>query len=198
MWTSGPTISRPTALAKGSSTLRRLSTNVSPTKGWKEALATNLNAGRQAKLSAAVNEGEVIARRQLPNGLGEIHLGASQPLSKAVPGNGGLRLWQYASDEAASKEAAGLGKGMEAKHSMFNTGFAGAKVVCAVTKAPNTWSAADKKVALDEVRKENANQQMHAECAHTFFLVMTRPHNGTCRWRACSRRWTALCTLAAT
>ena len=170
MWTSGPIISRPTALAKGSSTLRRLSTNVSPTKGWKEALATNLNAGRQAKLSAAVNEGEVIARRQLPNGLGEIHLGASQPLSKAVPGNGGLRLWQYASDEAASKEAAGLGKGMEAKHSMFNTGFAGAKVVCAVTKAPNMWSAADKKVALDEVRKENANQQMHAELCTYLFL----------------------------
>ena len=139
--TSRAAMLRSTALAPGSATLRRLSTNVAPTKGWKLALAEGLNAGRH---NAAVNEGEVIARRQLPNGLGNLHLGASQPLSKEVPGNGGLRLWQYASEEAAAAEAARLGKGMEAKHSIFGTGFAGAKVVCAASKSPATWTDADK------------------------------------------------------
>ena len=87
-------------------------------------------------LAAAANEGEVIVRRTLPNNLGVLHVAASQPLSKGTPGNGGLRLWQYATLADAEVEAARLGKGMEVKHSTFHTGFAGAKVVCAANKPP--------------------------------------------------------------
>jgi len=101
-------------------------------------------------LAAAANEGEVIVRRTLPNNLGVLHVAASQPLSKGTPGNGGLRLWQYATLADAEVEAARLGKGMEVKHSTFHTGFAGAKVVCAANKPPAEWSAAEKSMLLDE------------------------------------------------
>ena len=98
------------SLARGSATARRFSTDVVP-RSWRTALADGISASRNAE--AATNHGEVILRRSLPNGLGVLHLGASQKLTKGCPGNGGLRLWQYESSEAAGEEAARLGKGME-------------------------------------------------------------------------------------
>lgn len=56
-------------------------------------------------------------------------VGARRPLSLELPGNGGLRIWDYESSELAMREAMGLAEGMERKHAVYNTGFAGAKVV---------------------------------------------------------------------
>jgi len=45
------------------------------------------------------------------------------------PGNGGIRLLNYASSEEAIDDAVRLAKGMTKKHDMFRTGFSGAKMV---------------------------------------------------------------------
>lgn len=45
------------------------------------------------------------------------------------PGNGGIRLLNYDSAQAAIDDAVRLAKGMTRKHDMFRTGFSGAKVV---------------------------------------------------------------------
>ena len=142
--------------------MRRMSTNA-VARSWRVALADGIAASRKA--AASNNSGEVILRKTVP-GLGQLHLGASQPLSKQVPGNGGLRLWQYDSPEKASSEAARLGKGMELKHSTFGTGFAGAKVVCAAEKPVASWTGEDKKVLLDSVAAMLAEQNgaMYTGC----------------------------------
>lgn len=49
--------------------------------------------------------------------------------SSSRPGNGGLRLLQYESDEDAVADAVRLAKGMTRKHDAFRTGFSGAKLV---------------------------------------------------------------------
>ena len=69
-----------------------------------------------------------------------------------------MRLWRYKTSEAAIDEAQRLGMGMGVKHDVFNTGFAGAKLVCAAEDDPSTWSAADKQVLLDEVGDMLAEQ----------------------------------------
>jgi len=45
------------------------------------------------------------------------------------PGNGGLRLLNYPSDDHAIDDAVRLAEGMTRKHDMFRTGFSGAKLV---------------------------------------------------------------------
>jgi glutamate dehydrogenase/leucine dehydrogenase len=45
------------------------------------------------------------------------------------PGNGGMRLMSYESQEAAIEDAVRLAEGMTRKHAMYNTGFSGAKLV---------------------------------------------------------------------
>ena len=116
---------------------RRSLSSVAAAPCWRDALVEGIRAGQaRVPLAAAASEGEVIVRRTLPNNLGVLHVAASQPLSKETPGNGGLRLWQYATLADAELEASRLGKGMEVKHSTFHTGFAGAKVVCAANKPP--------------------------------------------------------------
>lgn len=45
------------------------------------------------------------------------------------PGNGGIRLLDYESDERAIEDAIRLAEGMTRKHDMFRTGFSGAKLV---------------------------------------------------------------------
>ena len=47
----------------------------------------------------------------------------------ARPGNGGIRLLDYATARDAVDDAARLATGMTRKHDMFRTGFSGAKVV---------------------------------------------------------------------
>jgi len=54
---------------------------------------------------------------------------ATPTLSAQLPGNGGMRIWNYASTDDAIKEAMGLAGRMREKHDMYNTGFGGAKVV---------------------------------------------------------------------
>ena len=79
-----------------------------------------------------------LTTRALPNDLGEMHIVSSGLLESDTPGNGGLRVWNYADKAAATKEAEGLAVAMSAKHKTYNTGFAGAKVVCAADKPSPT------------------------------------------------------------
>jgi len=60
-------------------------------------------------------------------------LGTAQPLTAKRPGNGGMRILNYATPEKAQEAAIALAQGMEIKHTMYNTGFAGAKVVVNVS-----------------------------------------------------------------
>jgi len=53
----------------------------------------------------------------------------AEPLSLRLPGNGGLRIWDYAKPGDAVAEAMDLAEGMKLKHGVYHTGFAGAKVV---------------------------------------------------------------------
>ena len=89
-----------------------------------------------------------LTTRALPNDLGEIHIVSSGLLECDTPGNGGLRVWNYADKAAATKEAEGLAVAMSAKHKTYNTGFAGAKVVCAADKPVADWTAADRETLL--------------------------------------------------
>ena len=81
----------------------------------------------------------------------QLILSATRPLTTALPGNGGMRLWHYADEQAASTEALGLAAGMAVKHDTFYTGFSGAKLVCASSKSIADWSADDKQHLLDVV-----------------------------------------------
>jgi hypothetical protein len=86
----------------GASALHRL-LRPSATSTLKSALPVEQGAG-------------YLVSHMLPNGLGDLYLASAEPLSEAVPGNGGLRLWHYDSDEKAQTEALGLGIGMAVKH----------------------------------------------------------------------------------
>jgi len=78
----------------------------------------------------------------------DIYIGTAEdhegPLSLPFPGNGGMRIWDYASSEDAITEAIGLANGMGYKHAVYNTGFAGAKVVV------NATSGADNKIKINK------------------------------------------------
>ena len=124
-----------------------------PAACWRQALARGLQ-----RTQTAASPSPTIVTRTLPGNLGKLHLGAGEPLTQRTPGNGGLRLWRYKTSEAAIDEAQRLGMGMGVKHDVFNTGFAGAKLVCAAEDDPSTWSAADKQVLLDEVGDMLAEQ----------------------------------------
>ncbi|EKX39225.1 hypothetical protein GUITHDRAFT_76571 [Guillardia theta CCMP2712] len=79
-------------------------------------------------------------------------IGAAAEISRYRPGNGGFRIWVYSDPQAAEREAVGLAQGMEVKHATYNTGFAGAKIVCDA-------SGADKsvlKVNKEELMKATA------------------------------------------
>ena len=59
-----------------------------------------------------------------------------------------MRLWSYVSGTAAETEASKLALGMEIKHASFNTGFSGAKLVCAAEQPIEAWSGDDKQRAF--------------------------------------------------
>jgi len=77
--------------------------------------------------------------------------GSSRTLSRELPGNGGLRIWDYANADAAITEAIGLAAGMESKHSMYNTGFAGTKVVVDARKNDDGQFTIDKRALMMQV-----------------------------------------------
>ena len=79
-------------------------------------------AAKGSAPALAEHQAGFIASRALPNGLGELYLGAAEQLRPDLPGNGGLRLWHYESDDKAKTEALGLGQGMAFKHDTYNTG----------------------------------------------------------------------------
>ena len=93
-----------------------------------------------------------ILQRWIPNLGVNLMIGAAAEISRDRPGNGGFRIWVYSDPQAAEREAVGLAQGMEVKHATYNTGFAGAKIVCDA-------SGADKsvlKVNKEELMKATA------------------------------------------
>ena len=60
---------------------------------------------------------------------GTLLVGSDGPLQADKPGNGGLRLWTYSTLADAVSECEALSSGMSGKHSVYNTGFSGAKLV---------------------------------------------------------------------
>eukprot|EP00960_Hanusia_phi_P047203 758295-Hanusia_phi.AAC.1 len=94
-----------------------------------------------------------VLKRSLPHLGVNLMVGAAAEITRDRPGNGGFRLWVYSDAETAEREAVGLAQGMEVKHATYNTGFAGAKVVC------------DASGANESVLKVNKNELMKATAA---------------------------------
>jgi len=101
----------------------------------------------------------------MDNGL-KICVGASSPLTPNRPGNGGFRILKYDSVEALEKECVGLAQGMEVKHALFNTGFAGAKVVCDASDYTGEISEIDKEALMRETSQllRGLNGTMYTGC----------------------------------
>ena len=121
-----------------------------------------------------------LTTRALPNDLGEIHIVSSGLLESDTPGNGGLRVWNYADKAAATKEAEGLAVAMSAKHKTYNTGFAGAKVVCAADKPVADWTAADRETLLEATASllEELDGAMYTGCdMNTTPAMMQKLHD---------------------
>lgn len=57
------------------------------------------------------------------------YIGVDGTLDPERPGNGGMRVMNYEHADAAVDEVSVLATTMTAKHSVFNTGFGGAKLV---------------------------------------------------------------------
>ena len=123
--------------ASASTALQRAAPTAAPMKAPTKA-ATRSKSMAAASVAPASTW---LTTRALPNDLGEIHIVSSGLLESDTPGNGGLRVWNYADKAAATKEAEGLAVAMSAKHKTYNTGFAGAKVVCAADKPVADWTA---------------------------------------------------------
>ncbi|GHP06430.1 hypothetical protein PPROV_000517500 [Pycnococcus provasolii] len=74
-------------------------------------------------------------------------IGNEGDLSTMRPGNGGCRLWHYATEKDAIEECRGLSNGMAKKHGVYNTGFRGAKLVVPI----NDVSKIHKKNLMEDV-----------------------------------------------
>jgi hypothetical protein len=66
------------------------------------------------------------------------------------PGNGGIRLLDYQTDDHAIDDAIRLAEGMTRKHDMFRTGFSGAKLV-ANTNVP--IDTIERKSLMEDIAK---------------------------------------------
>jgi len=96
--------------------------------GWSAALPDSTAAAQMLPNERGCSE---VLMRSHPDF--DIYIGAAlgkaRPLSPELPGNGGMRIWNYESSVKAQEAAVALSQGMEVKHRVYNTGFAGAKVV---------------------------------------------------------------------
>ncbi|KAF5840792.1 FAD dependent oxidoreductase-domain-containing protein [Dunaliella salina] len=70
-----------------------------------------------------------------PTSAGPLYIGIDGPIQDNHPGNGGLRIWKYASEQDAVAECRVLASTMTLKHRVYNTGFSGAKLVLNATNA---------------------------------------------------------------
>jgi glycine/D-amino acid oxidase-like deaminating enzyme/glutamate dehydrogenase/leucine dehydrogenase len=59
----------------------------------------------------------------------KMYIAIDGALQNRKPGNGGMRLLSYESEQHAIEDAVRLAEGMTRKHAMYNTGFSGAKLV---------------------------------------------------------------------
>ena len=107
----------------------------------------------QPLLPSDVSASPMLLKKEVSPGI-NLMIGATNRLSSARPGNGGFRIWKYGSVEAAAEEAVALAQGMEVKHMAYNTGCAGAKVVCDVGDA--SIADLDKEKLLDAL-----NEMLH-------------------------------------
>ena len=81
--------------------------------------------------------------------LKSLYVGVHAPVSSQRPGNGGLRLWSYDTEEDAVAECAELSRGMSLKHSIYNTGFGGAKLVANAKSLTDVPSICKQKLMED-------------------------------------------------
>lgn len=77
--------------------------------------------------------------------------GSSRKPSRELPANGGLRILNYANADAAITEVIGLAEGMEIKHAVYNTGFAGAKIVVDACNNADGQLTIDKRALMSQV-----------------------------------------------
>jgi len=105
-----------------------------------------------------------VLRKTLPDLGVELMVGVAVPITNLRPGNGGFRIWNYNSGDDAASEAIALAQGMEVKHAAYNTGFAGAKVVCDARNA--NIADIDKSVLLHEaaILLDELNGTMYTGC----------------------------------
>ena len=91
-----------------------------------------------------------------------LYVGVHAPVCSSRPGNGGLRLWSYESEEDAIDECRELSRGMSLKHNIYNTGFSGAKLV-ANAKEP---LHVDKRSLMENVAKalHSLNGSVYTGC----------------------------------
>jgi len=101
-------------------------------------------------LPSKVTESPMLLETEVAPGM-HLLIGATSKLSAARPGNGGFRIWKYDNKEDAAAEAVALAQGMEVKHMVYNTGCAGAKVVCNIGE--RDIADLDKKQLLDALDK---------------------------------------------
>jgi leucine dehydrogenase len=115
-------------------------------------------------LPEEVIENPQILAKEVAPGV-QLMIGATGELSKLRPGNGGFRIWKYPSESEAAAEAVALAQGMEVKHMAYNTGCAGAKVVCNIGEERELKDI-DKQKLLDELNDMlvSLNGAMYTGC----------------------------------
>eukprot|EP00232_Nephroselmis_pyriformis_P001473 CAMPEP_0182910146 /NCGR_PEP_ID=MMETSP0034_2-20130328/36136_1 /TAXON_ID=156128 /ORGANISM="Nephroselmis pyriformis, Strain CCMP717" /LENGTH=1185 /DNA_ID=CAMNT_0025046447 /DNA_START=31 /DNA_END=3588 /DNA_ORIENTATION=+ len=86
---------------------------------------------------------------------GTLFLGLCSTATEDAPGNGGLRVRSYDSDDSARQECQNLAEAMTRKHRVYKTGFSGAKLVF------------NSSVAIEDIDKENLMSEV-AEVLHEF------------------------------
>ncbi|MEM6787263.1 MAG: glutamate dehydrogenase [Myxococcota bacterium] len=90
----------------------------------------------------------------------------SEPSSRALPANGGLRVGHYASPDAAREEAFMLTERMCLKHRLHATGFVGAKLVANVSAPVATMK--DRIIDVVAGLLEQLNGEVYTGCDMNF------------------------------
>mmetsp|Transcript_13987 Transcript_13987/g.16908 ORF Transcript_13987/g.16908 Transcript_13987/m.16908 type:complete len:866 (+) Transcript_13987:189-2786(+) len=85
-------------------------------------------ASTQSRVEAEKDDNVKVSVSKLSQGT--LYLACEEDCTSVIPGNGGLRVRNYnGSDQHPSEEARKLAESMTFKHRVYNTGFAGAKLV---------------------------------------------------------------------
>jgi hypothetical protein len=122
-------------------------------------LNTNTNTNDNFDISHAVNEcfnvvgsvrsAKVFEAPVTQDGI-KLYIATDGEFCINRPGNGGIRLLDYQTDDHAIDDAIRLAEGMTRKHDMFRTGFSGAKLV-ANTNVP--IDTIERKSLMEDIAK---------------------------------------------